>query len=186
MDVLSINGCAWLVWFVYWLIAGRFVKATKSSEGTLDRMRHLLPLVIGFYLIFHGGHRGYLLGPLQASQSLRWTGMTLTIAGLLFSVWGRIHLGGNWSGFITLKEGHELVRSGPYRYVRHPVYTGLIVAAIGSALVAATGDALVGSAIIAVSIVFKLRREEVLLTTVFGDQYREFQREVPALVPFLI
>ena len=86
---------------------------------------------------------------------------------------------------ITLKHGHELIRSGPYRIVRHPIYTGFTSAALGTAITATTGDALVGFALLLASCLVKIRREERFLTAEFGDTYRRFQAEIPMLVPFL-
>ncbi len=186
MDLLLVNGCLWLVLVTYWYIAACFAKRTKSTESRLQRLQHTLPLGIGFFLVFHGGRHGFLAGQLFSAPWIRWTGMVLTVAGLGFAIWARFHLGRNWSGIITLKQDHELIRSGPYRFVRHPLYTGFLTALFGSALVATTGDALIGFLTVVIAIVFKLRREETLLTGEFGDQYRQFQREVPALVPFLI
>jgi protein-S-isoprenylcysteine O-methyltransferase Ste14 len=185
MDLILFNGGVWLVWLTYWIIIGQFVKPTKSAESLAERFMHLGPAAVGFYLVFHDRHWGHIYGPLHFAEPVRWCGTILTVVGLLFATWARAYLGRNWSGVITLKEGHELVRNGPYRFVRHPLYTGFLLAVFGSALVAATGDALVGFAVITIAYLVKLRREEAILTAEFGDQYRQFQREVPALLPFL-
>jgi protein-S-isoprenylcysteine O-methyltransferase Ste14 len=185
MDLLAWNGLLWLTWAAYWFASARFVKATKSSESALGRLQHLAPLAIGFFLIFYGAGQVLIFGLLYRSQIIRWLGMALTAEGLGFAVWARVHLGRNWSGMITLKEGHELVRSGPYRYVRHPIYTGFLTAALGSALVARSGDAFIGFAIILVAILVKIHREDAVLTREFGDQYRAFRQEVATLVPFV-
>ena len=108
----------------------------------------------------------------------------MTVLGLLFTVWGRIHLGRYWSGMVTLKEGHRLIRTGPYALVRHPLYTGFLRGGAGSALAARTVDAAIGFALLLAAYLVKLRREETLLTREFGDEYLRFKREVPALVPF--
>ena len=78
----------------------------------------------------------------QRSFSAYWIGLALLCAGLAFAVWARVELGRNWSGSVTVKEGHELIRSGPYAYVRHPIYTGLIAALIGTAVIIGTLRAL--------------------------------------------
>ena len=106
-------------------------------------------------------------GPLNArlwphSLTAYWIGLALLIAGLAFAVWARVHLGRNWSGSVTVKEGHELIRSGPYALVRHPIYTGLITAVLGTAIVSGTVRASVGLVIITLSLLRKLRTEEAL------------------------
>jgi protein-S-isoprenylcysteine O-methyltransferase Ste14 len=176
---------AWTVWGVYWFAGAGATNRTRASEGWLGRVQHLLPSFVGFTLIFHGG-RPWLHGSLFDSTWPRDVGAALTIGGLLFATWGRRHLGQYWSGIITLKEGHRLIRTGPYRFVRHPLYTGFLTAVLGTALVARTGDALIGFAIVLVAYLIKIRREESLLTREFGDEYARFRREVPMLVPWSI
>lgn len=144
-----------------------------------------MPIYLGFFLIFHGNLRGFSNGHWTRQIAVQYCGSAITASGLLFSVWARVHLGRNWSGIITLKEGHRLIRTGPYRLVRHPVYTGLLVAVIGSAMAVGTWDALIGVAIILLALLLKLRREETLLTSEFGEEYVTFKRETPGLVPFI-
>jgi len=113
-------------------------------------------------------------------------GAVLTVAGLLVSVWARVHLGRNWSATITVKKDHELITSGPYRFARHPIYSGLLLAFIGSAL--ACGEL---RAILAVTLAFwalwrKLRIEEQWMREQFGTAYDEYARRVAALVPFVL
>jgi protein-S-isoprenylcysteine O-methyltransferase Ste14 len=183
LSPLPLNGWIWITWFAYWVGAAYFVNSTKASEGALGRAQHLVPLLLGFFLIFHDPKWALLPGRLRHGDALGYAFDALTAAGLLFAVWGRLHLGKYWSGIITLKEGHRLIRTGPYRLVRHPLYTGFITAVLGSALVAATTDAAAGLVIIVAAYVVKLRREEALLTKEFGEEYARFKREVPALVP---
>ena len=108
----------------------------------------------------------------------------MLVVGLVFSVWARVHLGRNWSGVVTVKQGHELIRTGPYAYVRHPIYTGLIAAMVGTAIASGTVRAAIGVLIIAASFVVKLRREEVFMRETFPGEYPRYAAEVPALVPF--
>jgi protein-S-isoprenylcysteine O-methyltransferase Ste14 len=185
MDLLTWNGVVWLIWAAYWFISAQFVKTTKSTEGIAGRLQHLAPVAVGFFLIFCGAGRPLLVGSLYESAAIKWLGMVLTIAGLAFATWARVHLGRNWSGMITLKEGHELIRGGPYRFVRHPIYSGFLLAALGSALVAGTGDAFAGFGVILAAELIKVRREETVLLREFGPQYEVFQKEVAALVPFV-
>jgi protein-S-isoprenylcysteine O-methyltransferase Ste14 len=184
MDWLRLNAWFWIAWSAYWFVAAWFVNRTKSSEGLLVRLQHLGPLALGFFLIFHFGHP-LLFGRMDDGRWIPPLATAATAGGLLFTVWSRIHLGRYWSGIVALKEDHRLVRTGPYRFVRHPLYTGFLFAALGSALTAETGDALAGLLILLAAYLVKMRREEAILTREFGEEYLRFKKEVPALVPFV-
>ncbi|HEY7116130.1 MAG TPA: isoprenylcysteine carboxylmethyltransferase family protein [Tepidisphaeraceae bacterium] len=148
-------------------------------------MMHVLPLVAAFLLIFHHFGRGLIYGRLYDSRPLELVGVAMTLAGHSLAVWARVHLGRYWSGMITLKEDHELIRTGPYRWARHPIYSGFLLAVLGSAIAAGTGDAFIGFGLILIALLIKMRREEALMTREFGEQYQRFRREVAALVPFV-
>src|SRR5205814_7527021 len=105
---------------------------------------------------------------------------------LAFSVWARVYLGGNWSAAVAVKADHELIRTGPYRYARHPIYTGILVALAGTALARGEWRGLVALAFAFLGLWRKLSLEEALLTEVFGAQYADYQANVPALIPFLL
>lgn len=111
------------------------------------------------------------------------TGVALLLAGLGYALWARNHLGGNWSGVATVKEGHELIRTGPYRYSRHPIYTGLLLAIVGSAIALGEWRGVIGALLCLASLIRKIGIEERFLGEVFGAQYAEFRKEVRALVP---
>jgi protein-S-isoprenylcysteine O-methyltransferase Ste14 len=179
------NSWMWLAWFAYWMIAAGFTAATKSSEPFWRRLQYQLILLLGFYLVFHDRRQPILWGRLYDSRAIEWAGCAMTLLGLAFSVWARLHLGRYWSGIITLKEGHRLIRTGPYQFVRHPIYTGMLFAALGSAVTASLGDAIIGVAMMAWAFVIKLRREETLMIARFGEEYQQFKREVPALMPLV-
>jgi protein-S-isoprenylcysteine O-methyltransferase Ste14 len=184
MQPFAINAGLWLAWLVYWYVSARFVSARKFTEGRGWHWLHMLPMSGGFWLIFHGGE-GYFGGRIYESFSARCLGTGLTAAGLALTVWARIHLGKYWSGIITLKHDHKLIRTGPYQFVRHPIYTGLLTAALGSAMTVATVDAWIGFSLILLACLIKIQREEALLIREFGDEYRRFQNDVAALVPRL-
>jgi protein-S-isoprenylcysteine O-methyltransferase Ste14 len=104
-------------------------------------------------------------------------------AGLAYSIWARHYLGRNWSGIVTVKQDHELVRDGPYRHVRHPIYSGILLGFVGSAIARDEWRGVLAIAIAYLALWRKLRLEERWMIERFGDAYRRFQREVPALVP---
>jgi protein-S-isoprenylcysteine O-methyltransferase Ste14 len=162
------------------------IKAAVRRESIASRLAHVIPLLVGGVLI---GWREMPWGALNLRlwpQSLLayWIGLALLIAGLTFAVWARVHLGRNWSGSVTVKEGHELIRSGPYTYVRHPIYTGLITAVLGTAISSGTVRAALGLVIITLSLVRKLHTEEAFMRDTFPGEYQRYCAQVPALIPF--
>jgi protein-S-isoprenylcysteine O-methyltransferase Ste14 len=182
-----IVGWAWLALLIYWNIAAIWVNRATYTEPWWQRFMHGLPLAAAFYLILFRHGPSLFFGPMyerQWSNGFVYVALAITFAGLLWAVWARVHLGRYWSGMITLKEGHKLITTGPYRFTRHPIYTGWLTGIFGSALTAGTGDALLGVAIVAIAFTWKLRREEKLLIQQFGDEYRRFAEDVRwALVP---
>lgn len=178
----------WTAWIIYWWISARNVKATRREENAASRASHFVPLVIAVMLIAPARLPGNFLGArfLPASFAAFATGATLVAAGMALSIWARIHLGRNWSGTVTMKHGHELIRGGPYRFVRHPIYTGLLAAFAGSAIARGEWRGLVATLIAFLALWHKLRIEERWLGEMFGDDYAQYRREVPALIPFLL
>jgi protein-S-isoprenylcysteine O-methyltransferase Ste14 len=118
-------------------------------------------------------------------QEIRTVALIMVIAGLGISVWARRHIGQFWSARVTLKEGHQLIQSGPYARVRHPIYSGIALAMIGMALFVGEWRALLGAAIFVVGHWQKARREEALLAGQFGPAYEEYRKRTGSLVPRL-
>ena len=114
-----------------------------------------------------------------------WTGFGLTLVGLLFSVWARNHLGKNWSQVVAIKEGQQLITSGPYAFVRHPIYSGLLLA-FGSAVALGQWRGLLAVALVFGVLWRKISLEEKWLRVQFGDSYDSYCRRVRALVPYIL
>jgi len=176
----------WLAWGAYWIVSAVGAKATVRRESLGSRLMTIVPLLVGSALLgWHaasGGWLGVRLWPPSLTASS--IGVAALAAGMAFAVWARVHLGRNWSGQVTVKQGHELIRSGPYAFVRHPIYTGLILAVLGTAIAMGTVAAALGTLIIAASFVLKLRREEVFMRETFPGEYQRYSARVPALIPF--
>jgi protein-S-isoprenylcysteine O-methyltransferase Ste14 len=180
---LALCGWLWVLWWIFWEVYARFAIRAKSRESALLRLSHVLPATIGFLLIYHFIFSVFGDRSFYSHSVIQSLGPGITLVGLLFTVWARFHLGKYWSGIVALKEGHRLIRSGPYRWVRHPIYAGFLVGALGAAIAAGTWDAALGFGILFVSLLVKFSREESLLTREFGDEYRQFKKDVPALIP---
>jgi protein-S-isoprenylcysteine O-methyltransferase Ste14 len=178
----------WLCWGLYWWISSRDVKAAARREPPLSRSLHIGPLLLAAFLFV--GPRSWfpVLGGrfLPPDEGLFWAGFALLAAGLAFSVWARLHLGRNWSGIVTIKEGHELIMSGPYALARHPIYTGLLLAMAGSAIGIGQWRGLLAVALVGWALWRKLRIEERWMRERFGEAYEAYSRRVAALVPFIL
>ena len=178
----------WLIWFAYWLLAAFNVKRTQRRErfGSLIITRALLAIG-AFLLAFERQPLSWLSARfLPLSAAFYWIGLAMLAVGLAFTVWARRHLGRNWSGLVTVKQDHELVRSGPYRLVRYPIYTGLLFGILGTAVAIGEWRGLIGFALITIGFVLKLRIEERFMSETFGEQYARYRAEVPALIPFVV
>jgi protein-S-isoprenylcysteine O-methyltransferase Ste14 len=176
----------WLVWALFWVVSAATAKPTQRRESPGSRLSHLLPLVLGVYLIVWPQLRlpGMSATLLPDVGARYWLALVLVVLGLGFTVWARLHLGKNWSGTVTQKQGHELIRSGPYACVRHPIYTGLLAALLGSAIALGELRGFLGLLIVLGSFWRKLRIEEGFMRELFPEQYQRYMDEVPALVPF--
>ena len=172
-----------VIFSVYWEVAARKAGVAKSSESSASRALHvfLTNAALLLELIPIHGLGRYV----PASALIMSAGLAVQIAGLAVAIWARRHLGTNWSGRISIMAGHEIVRSGPYRVLRHPIYTGILAMYIGLALVTGEWLALIGLGLAGFAYCRKIRLEEAALDTAFGPDYAAYRRETWALVPGL-
>ena len=171
----------WIAFSVYWDIAAKNASPAKSSETKSSRSLHVFLANTAVILI---GAPIQGLGRFLPVWSLLMTvGLGIEIVGLGVAIWARRHLGRNWSGEITIKHEHQLIQSGPYRYLRHPIYTGILMMYAG--LTVATGEWLgvVGLAVAVLAYWRKTRMEEATLGTAFGAAYDAYRRDTWAIVP---
>ena len=173
----------WAFFGVYWEIAARGAAPAKSSESGASRGVHVFLANAALLLEIapiHGLGRA-----LPISIPLMSAGLGIEALGLFLTIWARRHLGKNWSGEITIKVDHQLIRTGPYTRLRHPIYTGLLAMYAGVALVTGEWLAMLGLAIAAFAYWRKIRLEEANLNVAFGPDYDAYRRETWALVPGL-
>jgi protein-S-isoprenylcysteine O-methyltransferase Ste14 len=174
----------WVPFIAFWVVAARETRRSRARvRGASSSIRSGL-YIAGGALIFLSPP----LGPLDdrfvpAVVEVGAAGWLLTALGMLFSIWARLSLGRNWSGRVVLKEGQELISSGPYALVRHPIYTGLLVALAGGALYDGRWRAMLGLAFFAIGFWLKARSEEALLEGEFGEEYRSYRARTPMLIP---
>jgi len=176
----------WLAWVAYWFLASLTAKPTERREPIGSRLLHVLPLLFAVWLLWAEKVPAPVLNArlFPWAPWEFWAAALITALGLLFTVWARVHLGRNWSGTVTIKQEHELITSGPYAIVRHPIYTGLIVGFIGSAMARGEWRGVLAVFVAWAALWRKLRLEERWMVERFGERYTAYCRRVPALVPF--
>jgi protein-S-isoprenylcysteine O-methyltransferase Ste14 len=176
----------WVAWALSWVAAAGWSSRTQSRPAVGPEIGYRVVMGIGAAIMFTPAH-GYE-GPLRLWH-VGWTGAWLCTAlvgvGVAFAWWARLHLGRLWSGRITLKADHKVVDSGPYALVRHPIYTGLLLSLLATAIAEGTIPGVAGFVILLVGIWLKARLEERWLTAQLGeDAYASYRRRVPMLLPF--
>jgi protein-S-isoprenylcysteine O-methyltransferase Ste14 len=177
----------WIVLVVVWAAGMFMTRQTARRQTSSSRMWQMGLVLLGMWLLF-GWASGiaWLDGPaFPVTTAIAMAGVAITLAGVTFAIWARVMLGRNWSGVITVKEGHTLVRSGPYRFVRHPIYTGMLTAVAGTALTHGSMRGVVALPFVALGFWLKTRTEEGFMVQEFGEDYRRYMHEVRALVPFV-
>ncbi|MHB8585421.1 MAG: methyltransferase family protein [Thermoplasmatota archaeon] len=177
----------WAIWFGIWIVTALRTSRARERESGWVPIAHRALLVVGWVLLLAVS---IPIPPLDASPypispASVGAGVAVEIVGLAFSVWARFALGRNWSSSVTIKVDHELVMRGPYRWVRHPIYTGILTGALGTAIAFGAIRCYLGFAFILVSFLIKLHTEEVFMRKQFGAAYEDYRRKVAALLPFV-
>jgi protein-S-isoprenylcysteine O-methyltransferase Ste14 len=188
--LLDAIGGIWLVWLVYWWIGSLRTKAVERSDGLGTLLAYRVPMVVGALLLIATGPPAGLarfswLWTRWLPASMAWPalGLLLVAPGLAFACWARLALGRNWSAMVQLKRGHELIVTGPYRWTRHPIYTGMLLALLGTALTVGEQRGWMGFGLVFAGLWFKLRHEEAWMRECFGVAYVEYMQRVKALIP---
>ncbi len=178
---------SWIVFLLYWYVSALRTKRTAVQQSFASAQAHRIPVIAGFLLMtLH-----HLPRPMNTVviPTTDWTlaaGDAVCILGLFVTIWARVTLAGNWSSDVTFKEGHELIKNGPYQFVRHPIYTGLLLMCIGTAIIGGRLPPWLGLPVITLGFWIKLKQEERLMMQYFPGQYPVYRKEVKALVPFII
>lgn len=178
----------WIAFLVIWALAAMRTKRTVRRISGWPRFVEIALVILGIVLLFSRRLSFGWLGShfLPDSAATGWVGVAMTAGGIAFAVWARFVLGQNWSSEVTLKEGHELICRGPYRWVRHPIYSGALLALLGTALSLNELRGLIAFGFFFAGWWLKARTEEALMLEQFGEQYRRYRSEVKALIPFVL
>jgi len=178
----------WIAFLLYWQFKAVGAKATQRLEPAASRILRSLAFLIAILLLSTTSiPLPWLYRPLWPAGLFGfWLGATVTVAGLLFAVWAREHLGANWSRSVTIKQNHELITTGPYAVVRHPIYTGILVGFLGSVIALSQVRGLIAFALVFVALWVKLRMEEQWMRSQFGQTYVSYAQHTAALVPWLL
>jgi protein-S-isoprenylcysteine O-methyltransferase Ste14 len=177
----------WVTWLVYWIIAARGSKPVRQREGNATRMAFLIQAIVTAILMAPLRWSGLLACHLVGGGWTRyWIAVALIVMGLALCIWARRTLGGNWSGSVTVKEGHELVQSGPYRRIRHPIYTGILLMILGTGLASGQVHGLLAFPIALSALWLKSRVEERWMVAEFAERYAAYKKKSWALIPFIL
>jgi protein-S-isoprenylcysteine O-methyltransferase Ste14 len=176
----------WIAWVVYWVTMAFATKRTVEREGFIGYRLVVGILIVGLVAagrLLHVSSRSQLW---HTPLVLGVVSDCIVVAGAAFTVWARITLGRNWSAEVTFKQDHELIESGPYALVRHPIYTGLIVMALGTAI--NFGRAFGFALLVALcgGLWWKARQEERIMSRHFPDAYAAYKVRVRAIIPFVL
>ena len=188
MDAIAICGYLWMAWVVIWTLWAFQSKQTRQRESLGSRMSYTMVLWVSMVLMFFSKNLSgwWHSGVLAYAAWMGWAGVAITVLGFAITFWARFTLGGNWSSNVTIKVEHELVRSGPYRWVRHPIYTGMIVALAGTAVARDQWRGVVAVALMWVAFTIKRMKEEDFMRQTFGAQYTEYSQTAGAIFPLLL
>ena len=175
----------WVIFLIYWIIGAFRTRPTHEEESFASRYLVVLLEVAAYLLVFNHSTEIGFLGKRFIPRTLTGAvlGVLLTWLGTGLAIWARYHLGEYWSARVTIKEGHQLIRTGPYAHFRHPIYSGLILATLGSALVIGKWRCVLGLVLAVLGYCIKARKEEEMLTQQFGDAFREHQKHAGFLIP---
>ena len=177
----------WIVLGLYWMGSALRQKRVSKREAWFVRLGHLAAFGLGLLLIFgHDAHFGRL-GTRFVPESfwIEVAGVVVTAAGVALAMWARLHLGANWSAAVSIREQHELIRTGPYRWMRHPIYSGILLGMAGTVLVVGEVRALIGFAAMVAAHYAKARKEEGWLSREFGASFETHKKHTGMFLPRL-
>lgn len=187
-SIQSLIGYTWQALGLVWLVGLASTKPTVRTQPRGPRLFQAALALLGFFLLGSPSEaQGWLaIRFLPQNHAVEIAGLVTTIAGCLFAIWARVTLGTNWSGRATVKAGHQLITKGPYALVRHPIYTGLMLAALGTALASGQLRGPLGLLLVLLGFLVKMSQEERLMMETFPQAYPAYRHRVKALIPGIL
>ncbi len=181
----QIIGWLWGIFALYWFVAAFRQNRVQKREPAAERFVHILFMFGGFALLVSPDPRFGVLHQrfLPGSPALDFAAILLAAVGVGFAIWARARLGKYWSAQVTIRQEHRLIRTGPYKYIRHPIYTGMLLALLGTVLAIGEYRALLGLALILLGFIKKARKEESFLQAQFGTEFDEHKRQTGFFLP---
>ncbi len=180
----------WISLLLFWILSARNNKPSIHKESILTRiLLYWLPIVIAMLLLGPGQWFGHTLireNFVEHTNFVGSIGLLIAFAGLILACWSRYLLGKNWSLSVQKKENHELIKSGPYSILRHPIYTGILLIFIGNTIIVGDYRGIIAVVIVFFSFWFKLKKEEKWLIEIFGEKYHNYTKTTKAILPFLL
>ena len=185
--VLQYINTVWILVAIYWVVGMALAKPTIKTESILSRAVHIALGCAAVLLVWDPATGKGFLGHRLTSPAdwVAWLGLAITIGGCAFAIWARATLGSNWSSMVTVKQNHELILRGPYALVRHPIYTGLLLALAGTAIAVGEVRALIGLGFAFATFLWKSAAEEKFMREQFSADYARYRQRVKRLIPFV-
>lgn len=186
MNADKICSVLWMIFAAAWIAAWLWSKRTKQRAPLTSRMLYSAPVILGSFLMVSDALPRWVRWRLiPDTPKVGVLAVMLTAAGIGFAIWARFYLGDNWSGAVSVKVSHQLVRTGPYAWVRHPIYSGILLAVFGTSLLKGKVSGALATALFWLGFWIKSRMEERFMVTTFGEEYVEYRQQTGALVPKL-
>lgn len=190
MSNITVVSYIWSIFWIYWILAAiktrSNVKKESSGQKSIPRVTHLMLVIISYVITFFQFKNIFLWDRILPSYKyVDYIGIAILVISLLFAIWARIILGRNWSGAIQKVEGQRLVCSGPYKYIRNPIYTGIVCGFFGTFITLRSLASIIGFCIILTTYIIKINREQRFLILEFGEEYKKYIKESWALIPYI-
>lgn len=176
----------WISIGLFWVVGFLGTKSTVRRQPLSSRLPQLVFEISAGYLLFAKTFppmfRTHLFPQTLVSN---WSALVIAFLGALIAIWARLTLGTNWSARVTIKDHHELIRSGPYSFVRHPIYSGLLLMVLGTAVQIAELRGFIALLLAFTGFVLKSRLEDSFMRQQFGDEYAQYKHQVKAMIPWI-
>ena len=180
----------WVIFVLFWLVTAFFSKRSIERQSLTSRLAYTIPVLIAYFLILEGINNKQFMfldfSILPNTFYIMILGLAITVLGLILTLSARISLGTNWSGAVTFKENHKLIEKGPYAFVRHPIYSGILLMGLGTIIFVGNFIGVIGLVLLFISLFIKLKQEEKLMIEHFKKEYIDYKKRTKALIPYLL